>query len=93
SLQDDTPRETPTGFRSHASADDGRKGRTRAESFADHYSQARMFFRSLEKPEQAHLASALVFELSKVETLKVRVRTVSHLRNIDDTLAQRVANG
>ena len=93
SLQEDTPRETPAGFRSHASADDGRKGRTRAESFADHYSQARMFFRSLEKPEQAHLASALVFELSKVETLKVRVRTVSHLRNIDDSLAQRVADG
>ncbi|OBU65751.1 catalase HPII [Stenotrophomonas maltophilia] len=93
SLQDDTPRETPAGFRSHASADDGRKGRTRPESFADHYSQARMFFRSLEKPEQAHLASALVFELSKVETLKVRVRTVSHLRNIDDSLARRVADG
>ncbi|MBH1445420.1 catalase [Stenotrophomonas maltophilia] len=93
SLQEDSPRETPAGFRSHASADDGRKGRTRAESFADHYSQARMFFRSLETPEQAHLASALVFELSKVETLKVRVRTVSHLRNIDDSLARRVADG
>ncbi|PJL64926.1 catalase HPII [Stenotrophomonas maltophilia] len=93
SLQADSPRETPAGFRSHASADDGRKGRTRAESFADHYSQARMFFRSLEKPEQAHLASALVFELSKVETLKVRLRTVSHLRNIDESLAQRVADG
>ncbi|WP_117311022.1 catalase [Stenotrophomonas sp. G4] len=93
SLQEDSPRETPAGFRSHASADDGRKGRTRAESFADHYSQARMFFRSLEKPEQAHLASALVFELSKVETEKVRVRTVSHLRNIDEGLAKRVADG
>ncbi|AWH18768.1 catalase HPII [Stenotrophomonas sp. ZAC14D2_NAIMI4_7] len=93
SLEDDSPRETQAGFRSHATADDGRKGRTRAESFADHYSQARAFFRSLEKPEQAHLASALVFELSKVETLKVRVRTVSHLRNIDESLAKRVADG
>ena len=93
SLEDDSPRETPAGFRSHATADDGRKGRTRAASFADHYSQARAFFRSLEKPEQAHLASALVFELSKVETLKVRVRTVSHLRNIDESLARRVADG
>lgn len=94
SLQGDTPRETPNGFPSHATApDDGRKGRVRAESFADHYSQARMFFRSLEAPEQAHLASALVFELSKVETVKVRERTVSHLRNIDDTLAKRVADG
>ncbi|WP_448130608.1 catalase [Stenotrophomonas rhizophila] len=94
SLQGDTPRETPDGFPSHATApDDGRKGRVRAESFADHYSQARMFFRSLEAPEQAHLASALVFELSKVETVKVRERTVSHLRNIDDALAKRVADG
>ncbi|WP_367382954.1 catalase [Stenotrophomonas cyclobalanopsidis] len=93
SLEDDSPRETPAGFRSHATADDGRKGRTRAASFADHYSQARAFFCSLEKPEQAHLASALVFELSKVETLKVRVRTVSHLRNIDESLAKRVADG
>ncbi|WP_313210887.1 catalase, partial [Stenotrophomonas sp.] len=94
SLQGDSPRESVDGFPSHATApDDGRKGRVRAESFADHYSQARMFFRSLEAPEQAHLASALVFELSKVETVKVRERTVSHLRNIDDALAKRVADG
>jgi catalase len=52
-----------------------------------------MFFRSLEKPEQAHLASALVFELSKVETAAVRERTVGHLRHIDAALAQRVADG
>src|SRR5690606_15024642 len=82
------------GFRSHASrADDGVKGRVRPASFADHYSQARMFFRSLEAPEQAHLASALVFELSKVETAKVRERMVGQLRNIDEPLARRVANG
>ncbi|WP_411851783.1 catalase [Stenotrophomonas sp. LGBM10] len=94
SLQEDSPRESADGFPSHATApDDGRKGRVRAESFADHYSQARMFFRSLEAPEQAHLASALVFELSKVETARIRDRTVSHLRNIDDGLAKRVAAG
>ncbi|HBZ47680.1 MAG TPA: catalase HPII [Stenotrophomonas sp.] len=93
SLQGDSPRETADGFPSHAKADDGRKGRVRAASFADHYSQARMFFRSLEAPEQAHLASALVFELSKVETVPVRERTVSHLRNIDESLAKRVADG
>lgn len=95
SLDDASPRSTRDGFRSHATAvaDDGRKGRTRPESFADHYSQARMFFRSLETPEQAHLASAIVFELSKVETPVVRERVVSHLRNIDDALAERVADG
>ena len=44
------------------------QGRIRPESFADHYSQARMFYRSQSPLEQAHMASALVFELSKVET-------------------------
>ncbi|MEP6908204.1 MAG: catalase [Pseudoxanthomonas sp.] len=94
SLQADSPRETAQGFRSHATApDDGVKGRVRAESFADHYSQARMFFRSQTKPEQAHMASALVFELSKVETQHVREAIVGHLRHIDPDLAQRVADG
>ena len=94
SLQEDSPRaDMRAGFLSHASrADDGVKGRVRPESFADHYSQARMFFLSLEAPEQAHLASALVFELSKVETAKVRERMVGHLRHIDAGLARRVAD-
>ncbi len=95
SLEGDSPRaDLKAGFRSFAEQlDDGVKGRVRPESFADHYSQARMFFRSLEKPEQAHLASALVFELSKVETAKVRERMVGHLRHIDESLAERVADG
>lgn len=95
SLQEDSPRaDLRAGFRSHATQpDDGAKGRVRPESFADHYSQARMFFTSLEAPEQAHLASALVFELSKVETAKVRERMVGHLVHIDAALAQRVADG
>jgi catalase len=94
SLQDDTPRESARGFPSHATpSEDGGKGRVRAESFADHYSQARLFFRSQSKPEQAHLASALVFELSKVETAHVREAVVGHLRHVDQALAQRVADG
>ena len=94
SLQPDSPRETPRGFRSFAApAGDGAKGRIRAESFADHYSQARLFFRSQSAPEQAHIASALVFELSKVETAHVREAIVGHLRHIDEDLAGRVAEG
>jgi len=94
SLQADSPRETPGGFQSHATlADDGGKSRIRAESFADHYTQARMFFRSQTTPEQAHIASALVFELSKVETPHVREAIVGHLRHVDADLAKRVANG
>jgi catalase len=82
------------GFRSFAApAEKGAKGRPRAESFADHYSQARMFFRSQSSLEQAHIATALVFELSKVETEHVRLAVLAQLRNVDPDLALRVAAG
>lgn len=41
--------------------------------------------------EQNHVSDALVFELSKVETVKIRERMVSHLLNIDNELANKVA--
>ena len=92
------PRESPlTGFSTflgrNAEDEQGDKLRIRPDSFADHYSQARMFFRSLAVPEQAHLASALVFELSKVELEHIRMRMLSNLVNVDRDLAARVANG
>jgi catalase len=94
SLAADSPRETTaSGFRSATSAENGERGRVRSESFADHYSQARLFYRSQTAYEQAHIASALVFELSKVDHLHVRQAMVAHLRNIDEDLARRIANG
>lgn len=94
SLSQETPRETPSlGFQSAAVSESGDKGRIRAESFADHYSQARQFYRSQTSHEQAHIASALVFELSKVEHVHVRQAIVAHLRHIEEDLAIRVANG
>jgi catalase len=94
SLSDNSPRETPErGFHSAVVNESGDKGRIRAESFADHYSQARQFYVSQTQYEQAHIASALVFELSKVDHLHVREAMVGHLLNIDQDLAQRVANG
>ncbi len=94
SLAPASPREsTATGFATASVADSGSKGRIRAESFADHYSQARQFWCSQTGHEQAHIASALVFELSKVVTAHVREAMVAHLRHIDDGLAQRVADG
>jgi catalase len=93
-LSGNSPRETPAaGFRSAAVTETGTKSRIRAESFADHYSQARQFYISQTAYEQAHLASALVFELSKVEHVHVREAMVAHLRHIDEGLAQRVAAG
>lgn len=93
SLARDSARETPRGFQSARVNESGEKARIRAESFADHYSQARQFYISQTEYEQAHLASALVFELSKVEHLHVRQAMVGHLRHIEESLAKRVANG
>ncbi len=92
------PRECPvTGFVSTRGRADneeqGEKLRVRAELFADHYSQARLLWRSLTDNERAHLASAFVFELSKVKLDEVPSRMVANLRNVDEELAKRVANG
>jgi catalase len=81
------------GFRSFADEEHGGKLRIRAELFADHYSQARLFFASQTPVEQDHIVAALIFELSKVETPAIRERMVSHLPNIDADLARRVAAG
>jgi catalase len=93
SLSDTSPRETPKGFHSTAVTETGEKGRIRAESFADHYSQARQFYLSQTAYEQAHIASALVFELSKVEHPHIREAMVGHLLHIEKDLAKRVAAG
>lgn len=93
-LAADSPRESPIkAFRSAAVAESGEKSRVRAETFADHYSHARRFYCSQTTFEQAHIASALVFELSKVEHLHVRQAMVGHLRHVNEELAQRVADG
>ena len=92
SLDGGAPRENPTrGFASHPEQIDSTKQRKRAETFADHYSQARMFFRSLTEPERRHMVSAFAFELAHVETKAVRLRMLGHLANIDATLHKHVA--
>lgn len=70
---------------------EGQKTRERAPSFNDHYSQATMFFHSLSPIEQTHLIEAGIFELGKVEDQGVRERMISNLRNVDETLAAKIA--
>ena len=85
------PRESPQrGFVSFADMEQGPKRRLRAETFADHYSQARQFYISQTPGEQQHIAAALTFELSKVKTPVIRERLVSHLLNIEEDLAAKV---
>lgn len=92
------PRECPvTGFGAFDGRQDheeqGDKLRVRAELFADHYSQAGLFWRSQQPTEQAHIASSFVFELSKVGLGQVPSRMIANLRNVDEELAKRVAAG
>ncbi|MDP1556386.1 MAG: catalase [Hyphomonas sp.] len=96
--EDPGPRPSSEGFRTTETNTalgnaPGDKLRVRDETFGDHYSQPRMFWRSQTGNEQAHIASALVFELSKVGLDHIRNRAVSVLRNIDEELATRVAAG
>ncbi|MBC7139887.1 MAG: catalase [Defluviimonas sp.] len=88
------PRADPgRGHQSFPEAVTGEKRKIRPESFADHYSQARQFYISQTPLEQRHIAEALVFELSKVHAPEIRERAVAHLPNIDEGLAQQVADG
>ena len=83
------------GFRTFPDGRDrgGPKRRGPAESFADHYSQARQFYASQTAVEQQHIVDAFVFELSKVQTPAIRARMVANLRNVDEDLAAAVADG
>jgi catalase len=87
------PREVESGFRTHARAVAGPAVRERSASFADHFTQARLFFQSQTEPEQNHIVAALIFELGKVQTPAIRERMVSQLVNVDTALAKRVAEG
>ncbi|MBC8087193.1 MAG: catalase, partial [Phycisphaerae bacterium] len=69
------------------------KVRGKPEKFADHYSQASLFFRSQSAVEQTHIINAFRFELTRVQTNAVRERVLSVLANVDSELAQAVADG
>ncbi|WP_226345434.1 catalase [Agilicoccus flavus] len=81
------------GFATVPREESGQTLRIRAESFADHYSQANQFWRSQTPVEQEHIVAAFTFELGKCEIEDIRTRMLSNLRNVDDELAQRVADG
>jgi catalase len=69
------------------------KVRGKPEKFADHYTQAALFYESQSPVEQAHIAAAFRFELSKLTAPAIRERMVSSLRNASEDLARQVAEG
>jgi catalase len=99
SLNGGWPKETDPaasdgGFETYHERVDGTKIRVRSESFADHFSQAALFYRSMSEVEKAHISAAYQFELGKVTKPEIRERVVNEiLANFDAGLAAEVATG
>ncbi|MBL8268004.1 catalase [Steroidobacter sp.] len=69
------------------------KVRGKPEKFAEHYTQASLFWNSQTPIEQAHIIGAFRFELTRVQTASIRERVVSMLANVAAELAEGVALG
>jgi catalase len=80
-------------FHSYEERIDARKIRTRSESFSDHFSQPALFYRSLAKWEQKHVADAYTFELGKCEHDYIKERMLYLISQIDTDLSKKVAEG
>jgi len=79
------------GFTSFREPMEGDKVRGKAERFADHYTQATLFWNSQTPIEQAHIIRGFRFELTKVQVPAVRKRVIAMLANVDTALAVTLA--
>lgn len=96
SISENWPREIPPqekagGFATFPQRVEGSKIRQRSPSFADYYSQPRLFWLSQTPAEQDHIVGAFSFELGKVARPYIRERIVDLLTRIDGKLAAAVA--
>ncbi|WP_414047250.1 catalase [Macrococcus equi] len=93
-INDNHPHTTPVeegGFESYPEKIDAHKVRARSESFKDHYSQAKMYYNSLSKPEKEHLIDAFSFELGKCKHDFVKENAVNNINYVDKELATTIA--
>ena len=67
------------------------KERALSATFEDHFSQARLFWRSMTPVERDHIVDAYSFELAKCHEATIRERQLQSLANIDGELCARVA--
>jgi catalase len=69
------------------------KTREAPMSFADHYSQPRLFWQSLSPVEKEHVVRAFTFELGKCYEQAIKERELLVLANVDRELCKEVAAG
>ena len=87
------PADPAHGFVSHPVPVTGTKIRARGPKFADHFTQAALFWNSMSEPELRHIIRAFHFELGKVTSPIIRQRMVDLLGNVSGELAAIVAEG
>lgn len=95
SLAKNTPEpasEEEGGYVHYQEKVEGRKVRSRSESFKDHFSQATLFWNSMSRPEKEHIKQAFSFELGKLESASVQRQVVDMFANVSMELAETVAD-
>jgi catalase len=84
--------EAMDAFVSYAEKMDGTKVRLRSPSFADHFSQATLFWNSMADWEKDHIVNAFSFELNQCTMKDIKSRVVNDLLvNVAAELAEQVA--
>jgi catalase len=81
------------GFTSFPEPMQGDKVRGSPEKFADHFTQAELFWNSQTSIEKAHIVGAFRFELTRVQVPAIRERVVAQLMNVASELGTAVAEG
>ncbi len=81
------------GFVTFPEPVDGNKVRGKPEKFADHYTQATLFWESQTDWERQHIVGGFRFELSKLTVPAIRERMLASLVNVSADLASAVAEG
>ena len=79
------------GFSSYEERIDGKKIRSRSESFIDFFSQPALFYRSLAEWEKKHVQDAYSFELGKCTHAHIQQRMLWLVNQIDESLAETIA--
>ncbi|SEG39381.1 catalase [Nonomuraea solani] len=92
SISDSRP-QVRDGYRHYQEKVEGAKIRTRSPSFADHYSQATLFWNSMAGWEKRHIVAAFLFELGHVERGHIKQGVLTHLGKIHPDLGAEVAAG
>ncbi|MFM1692194.1 catalase [Aeromonas salmonicida] len=81
------------GFVSFPQPLEGDKLRGKPEKFADHYTQAALFYENQTETEKAHIVGGFRFELSKVTVPAIRERMLASLVNVSTDMTTKIAAG